>query len=129
VTGNGRYDSGTKLDFRAKAVIGYPFRIPFEHLIVEEESDWSGVQTITITHGTSSTKPPQTTNPPVIQPSAPDNPPQSQNPSQLYLIIIACSACVIAALLGVIVYLLIKQRKTKPLHNSTEIGEKTCVNE
>ena len=72
ILGNGRYDSGVQLDFRVKAVIGYPFRIPVIDLIVEAESDWSNIQTITIAFS-SLERPSQTANfnTPIIDPSDP----------------------------------------------------------
>jgi len=118
-----KFDSGTKLDFRAKAVTGYQQILPPPtswHMNVETESDWSSIQTITITYDSSPSSPSQTTNPPIVQPSNPDNPSQPQNPQQPYLMIIACSTCIIAALLGVIAYLL-KQRKPSSLNNDINV--------
>ena len=77
LTGSGWYDSGIKLDIRARAVIGYPFMIPVEHIIVEVESNWSKIQTITITYGSSPSSPSQTTTP-----DNSNNQPQQSNHNQ-----------------------------------------------
>ena len=72
------YDSGTKLDFRVRAVVGYPWRVTLGwYMFVEEESDWSSVQTITITYGSSPSSPSQTTTP-----DNNNNQPQQSNHNQ-----------------------------------------------
>jgi len=81
------YDPGVQLYVRVQAVVGYWFRLPVEHIVVEVESDWSKVQTVTMPGGTSST-PSQTTLPtnPTV---SPDNnqtqyPEQTQPPSFVF---------------------------------------------
>jgi len=47
-----RFDSGVKLDIRVKAVIGYlQIPMPLWEVIVVSSSEWSKIQTITITYG------------------------------------------------------------------------------
>jgi hypothetical protein len=86
----GKYDAGSQLDFRVEAFTGYWFEpsmgeflagIREPYLVRDESSGYSGIQTITVTYGSSSLSPSQSaTFPPVNSDgnSQPQSPDQSQ---------------------------------------------------
>ncbi|MCL2134861.1 MAG: hypothetical protein FWH37_04820 [Candidatus Bathyarchaeota archaeon] len=97
-----RLDSGTQIDLRVKAVIGYPRKMPFWTMTIEAESGWSKVQTFTILYGSSSISPSQTANLSNQPTSDSYNPPQQ--PLPLYIVVILVATCIIAILIAVIAY-------------------------
>ncbi|MCL2642563.1 MAG: hypothetical protein FWD52_03490 [Candidatus Bathyarchaeota archaeon] len=80
------YGVGTQLDFRAQAVIEYyePHEYdtgpPMSKLIVEASSDWSGIQTITISGVTAS--PPHPSQTAIFPPITSEDNSQLQSPDQ-----------------------------------------------
>jgi hypothetical protein len=124
MTSFGRPDSGTKLDFRVKAVVGYEQMVPpFWKMNVASESNWSRIQTITITYGSSSSSTPsQSTDSPSASATDSIVPPQ-QSPGQSYIIIILATVCIIAVPLAIIPHLT-KQRKNQ-FANTTNTNGKT----
>jgi len=97
VSGSADYDAGVKLDFRVQAVIGYRQSAtadslaglwlgPMDSMSFSTSSNWSDIQTITITSGSSSSPSQTTTFPSATsdnndQPQLPD---QTQTPNNVF---------------------------------------------
>jgi hypothetical protein len=91
VSGSADYSVGTRLDFRVQAVIGYRYSAtadslasmfigPVDSMSFSTSSSWSGIQTITITSGSSMSSSQTTTLPP---PSATFEGNYTQSPNQI----------------------------------------------
>jgi hypothetical protein len=113
----GAFESGSLLDFRVQAQIGYFYRLDKysdEWFYVGEVSEYAK-QTVTIPTfdkpGTSTVKPPSTSNP--NTPSTSDDNNSQQKPTLTNLLIILVSVCIITSLLMIIVYLLYSQQRKK----------------
>ena len=117
------------VDFRVKAVTAYddshvdPASIyginrPGYYVKFDEvtSSDWSGIQTIAIYGGSSSSpQPSQTTNVSIAPPSDSNNP-QQQKPISFYLIIILATVCIIIIPMAIVTQL--SKHKILPLRQT-----------